>query len=468
MVVKVKILGAAIVAAGLFAGAFPAGAEECVNVKGSGGCFATLQQAVDAASVGEAIRVWPGWYKNQQVDVNKNGLTIFGAGRSPSAVVIDGGRLVLTDAISITADNVTLRNLSVRNAGENLIDVSGANAKILKVWATGADSEGIHVKGANARIVGSRVSLTSSECVLVGADNFFMKQTRVASCSSGCIDVAGASPTLISNSAWICENASGVIIAGANATVRGNKVNGSESDCLDVSGDSPQVIGNDLDGCYDNGIILDASTAMTVTGNSVSSTDGNAVDLTCTGCTGPNTVSKNVISNTIEDDDGFVIDADGPTQILDNKALYIQDYGFDITGAGPFTIRGNQARDIGGDQGERGFYIHGTNNAVVSANIATNVLGYGFEFNNVGSSTLRGNTVDGCWYDGFVVGGTSAGNTLESNVVRNCLEAGFQLDSGASGTILTSNRTILTNYPYCDQGLGTTLTGNNFTTSACP
>ena len=471
MKLSARVLGSVVAAAVLVAGAYPAGAVECVNVKGNRGCWATLQEAVDAAAEGETIRISPGWYQNQQVVVNKNGVTLLGAGRRPSAVIIDAGRLALTDAIAITADNVTVRNLSVRNSAQDLVDVTGANAKIVKVWASGADVAGINIAGPNARIVGSRVTMTGDDCVQAIAAGFFMQRTRVASCASGCIDVTGAGPTLIGNSAAICESDSGVIVAGPNATIRGNRINGSEGNCLDVSGDSPKIIGNDIDGCFAFGIYVDAATAMTVSGNTVSSTDDDGVDLTCNGCTGPNTVAKNVVRNTIEDDDGFVIVADGPTQILNNRALYIQDYGFTISGAGPFTIRGNQAREIGGDMNETGFLIFDTSNAVVTNNVVTNVLGYGIEFDNVVGSTLRGNRVDGCWASGIRInesGLSGDNNTVENNVVRNCLEVGFQIEAGVSGTTLTSNRALLTNWQYCDEGTGTTLTGNNFTTSICP
>jgi hypothetical protein len=61
----------------------------CVNTAGSGGCFATIQAAVNAASNGALIDVAAGTYAEHVVVGPKMKLSIVGAG--PGATVVDGG-----------------------------------------------------------------------------------------------------------------------------------------------------------------------------------------------------------------------------------------------------------------------------------------------------------------------------------------------------------------------------------------
>ena len=60
----------------------------CVNPGGTGGCFATVQGAVNAASnTGDVINVAAGTYNESKVLVNKS-VSIQGAG--PGSTIIDG------------------------------------------------------------------------------------------------------------------------------------------------------------------------------------------------------------------------------------------------------------------------------------------------------------------------------------------------------------------------------------------
>jgi hypothetical protein len=103
------------------AGASPASAATlCVNPGGTGGCFATIQGAVNAANPagGDEIDVAAGTYVEPQVVVNK-GVTISGAGIGQT--ILDGA-----DATGLPAEgtlrvdspaDVTVQDMTVRRAG---------------------------------------------------------------------------------------------------------------------------------------------------------------------------------------------------------------------------------------------------------------------------------------------------------------------------------------------------------------
>lgn len=59
----------------------------CVNVGGTGGCFASIQQAIDAAAFGETITVAAGLYYEGNIRMNQQ-VDLVGAGRD--ATIIDG------------------------------------------------------------------------------------------------------------------------------------------------------------------------------------------------------------------------------------------------------------------------------------------------------------------------------------------------------------------------------------------
>ncbi len=93
----------------------------CVNPGGSGGCFATIQAAVDAAARGAVIQIAAGTYVENVVIPAAAKLTLSGEGAT--ATVVDGngsGRVFEIGGALNT--NVTMKQLGIRN-GSRGIDV---------------------------------------------------------------------------------------------------------------------------------------------------------------------------------------------------------------------------------------------------------------------------------------------------------------------------------------------------------
>ena len=121
----------------LAAGAPPsrAGSGRTLNVPAD---FATVEAAIDASTPGDVILLAAGTYPGDvEVPEDKGGITIRGVDRN--TVVFDGEN-VRKNAIDVTADGVTLENMSAHDFVENGFywdGVEGFAGRYLTVWNVG-------------------------------------------------------------------------------------------------------------------------------------------------------------------------------------------------------------------------------------------------------------------------------------------------------------------------------------------
>ncbi|MBS3802319.1 MAG: right-handed parallel beta-helix repeat-containing protein, partial [Candidatus Thermoplasmatota archaeon] len=87
------------------------GATTTVGPAGSGADYTTIQDAINASSDGDTIRIWDGTY-TENVIVNKS-VTI----EANSSVVLDGQG---NNGTKITVSNVTIQNLSIINCNNSM------------------------------------------------------------------------------------------------------------------------------------------------------------------------------------------------------------------------------------------------------------------------------------------------------------------------------------------------------------
>lgn len=84
----------------------------CVKPGGGGGCYATIAQAVTAASSGDTITIAAGTYTENSIALTKN-LTL--AGASAATTLVDANQLGRVFAIPVNI-SVTMRDLTLQNA----------------------------------------------------------------------------------------------------------------------------------------------------------------------------------------------------------------------------------------------------------------------------------------------------------------------------------------------------------------
>jgi hypothetical protein len=91
----------------------------CVNNGGTGGCFATIQSAIDAAPPNVPITVFPGTY-DEDVNVNKAGIRLLGSGAGSTNIRGPIGGAGST--VAVTASNVTIAGFTITRLGNNTTD----------------------------------------------------------------------------------------------------------------------------------------------------------------------------------------------------------------------------------------------------------------------------------------------------------------------------------------------------------
>lgn len=180
----------------------------CVNPGGTGGCFATIQAAVEAAANRDRIDVAAGSYAAVGVVPRKGKLTIAGAGAATTSIAGDAiGIHVSGPGTDVTVTGFTV-SASPDNPGNAAVRVSG------QARATLAD-----------------VVLTGSSYGLVGEGRVTVLRATVSENAYAGIDVFGRlalqDSTVAANGLFLQYTGGGVTVTGTgsirSSTITGNR-----------------------------------------------------------------------------------------------------------------------------------------------------------------------------------------------------------------------------------------------------
>lgn len=135
-------------------------ATVCVNTTGTGGCFPTIQQGVDAAVSGDTVDVAAGTYFERVVVAKKKRIRLQGAG--PAATIIDGNGVGTVLKIKGPNPNMLVTALGIQNGDRGLVFGERVKINVSDCAITGNVGGG----GISGNAAGSNVTVT--RCTITG------------------------------------------------------------------------------------------------------------------------------------------------------------------------------------------------------------------------------------------------------------------------------------------------------------
>jgi hypothetical protein len=205
----------------------------CVNLGGTGGCFSTVQAAVDAASRGDEIAVDVGTY--QESIVVEERVSIRGMG--PTLTIIEATG---SSAIETTAAGLDLSALTVRGGTEQGVLVSG-KLTLLDCVVEQSGGHGIR----NALEAKAYVDITDSTVrdhsgdglnlfygSIAGASRARVLRSTLSGNGGSGIHGEGGSGSVYLDDSTVSDNGDGPFFRGRRLRVRGSTITGNASGFL--------------------------------------------------------------------------------------------------------------------------------------------------------------------------------------------------------------------------------------------
>jgi len=238
--------------------------------------FPTIQEAVDAASLGDIIIVKDGNY-TENVDVNKNGLTVESENGANATIVQAADSE--DHVFEITADYVTISGFTVKGA-------------------TGLDKIGLCLSGADHCTISDNNAVSNYVGIALlggGTNNAISGNTANSNTSIGIyLGSSSTNNSVSGNTANL--NPYGINLSDShNNTVSGNTCNENDVHGICLQTSSKNTISRNTANSNGVGIYLAESSSNTVCGNTVESNNSRGIFLTISS---DNAIYLNNLSNT--------------------------------------------------------------------------------------------------------------------------------------------------------------------------
>jgi hypothetical protein len=366
------------------------------------------------------------------------------------------------ECVAIAGDAATVSGAALRYCGSDAVRVGADGVVLEKNRLTTVADTGVFVRGAGAVLARNSVTGASGPCARVDGDGMLVDRNRLSLCSGVALDLRGSALRVSKNTVrgadegvnvtcraipQTCADAAREVVPACSAV-------GTQPDC-DLAAQSTG--GNGVISCFWNG----ACSACNLNQEEL----GNCTDacVPTGGRCNASLLDGNKISET-HDGECFVLDAsDEGLRAERNAGASCADDGFQIDGVA-IEVIGNAVADCRGD----GFEIDGIDHFVADAS-ARGCSGDGFliEGSAVNVVLQDDDAIDN-GDDGFDVLEFALGTRIDGALATNNTAGGVEVSLGALNTAVESSRASGNLLDFCDEGSGTTSTGNQFGTTGAP
>lgn len=421
MLTKTALFGGAVFLS-LFSVQSSLAAMLCVN-PADGGCHATIQSAVDAASPGDVILIAPhpdaiGYREN--VIVDKADLTLRGDTSAPTANILE------QSCPEVVLDGCEAPQEVWQGCGSVVIDVAAANASIERVLLRhGQIRFGVGAEGSAVReacIVGNveRAIKTPFDDVMWElsdrVDNLTVEDSVFQGGRHYSIHFWSNNSEIRNNLFFAVDN--GVRVDGNGTQFSGNTIRVCNDECARLEGDNTFADGNLLIG-GDDGLYIRGNNP-TVTNNIVEHMADRNIDVRCSDpCIGGVVSGNRVISN-VDDDELIVVSGDGAGAVSffveDNFLALASERAIQFYGQNSFIRRNTIHRAGTESRSEACIHISGA-----------------------GANLIEDNTLNLCTFNG-ILQGEGVNNTYRNNIITGSGRAGILIQAGGDNTLIEGNQ----------------------------
>jgi parallel beta-helix repeat protein len=442
------------------------------------GAFSTITAAVNAAHAGDTIKVVAGTYHEEQIDLNKAGLTIIGGQvripveehPGPSTLVVENPTSI---GFILDANNVTVEGFTIVQGVEGIAANSAFSGYRILGNTFTDNAEGVILNTA----------LVAAGTTTISGNHFESGTPSGLSAIQQDVDVAivgpGASNVVISSNHFVATEATASI--DVDSTKQSTNIQVLDNS---FSGDAGIKMGNAASVKIDSNFILNPlSTAIaldggvtnsTVAGNTIVATSETSVDGIVVDASVVNGVNSGIsmLNNTIRAMNvGISVDPANHTTISGNTVAFSSQDGINVNDtagsvghliapptpipATANTITGNTVAHSGGtgisvtsdtgdtvahnvadDNQSGGIALTGTSTTAVTSNVAEFNVTAGISLSTGTKNTVSGNNVS---FNDTGVDLEANFNTVSSNVAAQNILVGFQLGRGTQSNTLTGN-----------------------------
>jgi parallel beta-helix repeat protein len=311
---------------------------------------------------------------------------------------------------------------------------------------------------------GHSVTGPGTSCICVGIDVDGHNKVTIVGGNTGLVQNFGAGQLLDGNNNIVKSVSTRNVTTGIRITGDGNKVLAStqrDASFFGIAvdgGNNTTIDGDAVRNTGSNGFEFDNGSGNTLIRSTAANTGGVAIDFFNQSNA---TVTQNQTTGNLSSTGFFLGGLSGSSTVTSNRATGHAN-GFDISGGGGTTVRGNAAYD-----NVVGFHEEGTSNQFTGNTAQGN--DYGFLIVAGGATLLDQNLVGRPNGTGRGAGGNQYGIFLQDSngvVVRrndasSNLAAGITVDSGSANTLLDRNVTHFNGFDGIDsQSTTSTFTGN--------